>query len=319
MARASVGVLPNQTIRGMIAEGCIASSGGAGIEGCRVQPSGLDLTISNDMNSFVLEPGKGELAPLNEILRLPGEVHVRTDARSTYAKAGISVDVVTEDGKPIPPGYSGRMSAVIKSHCFRAKVSPGISIAQARFFRGAPQESVLRPEDVAGNGYAGIATTGGKISMRLRLAGARGAAVGYVSNRTRNVVDLSAKNHGAGFFDYVPGCGVCKIRPGELYLFWTADELPTPKKDGIPFVCEMPTRGPDSLKINAASLIEYGSWGPQALEIFPEKETVLRDGMPICDMVFYRLADTPTNGYGPHNGNRNLDRLMGVLFQGYEL
>ncbi|MFH1429973.1 MAG: 2'-deoxycytidine 5'-triphosphate deaminase [Candidatus Uhrbacteria bacterium] len=155
-----LGAFPNQMIEQMIATGHIIGSDSA-----RVQPSSLDLTISDEIYKMkgVFLPRIGEsindliregslfpwdlgkplecggifLARLNETLELGPTTYARSNNKSSTGRVNLQVRLLA-DGVPrfdtLPRGYSGALWVLLIPRSFSIKLSTGDALNQIRFF-----------------------------------------------------------------------------------------------------------------------------------------------------------------------------------------
>ena len=310
------GILPSQIIRKMIGGGLIRSASGK-IPDERVQATSLDLTLSDDSPTETINPGASRLYHLDEVFRLPKGIHVAGDGRSRSAKSGLCASLLDEGGGPVQPGYRGRLMLRVESRCHRVRVGPGVSLAHVRFYNGCPEESRIDPSGLP-EYQKGYDFRERRMVMHLNLND--GGCPGYMAIRTRNVLDTRkpGTNRWEDFYATVEGRKPFLAGPGGLLVLDTIEELKAADGKGPYYACTMPASlGP--LRVNAASLVEFGSTGRHALEIYPPDTgtTILTHGQEICCIEFNSIAgnEPPDRVYGPHNGNTNLSRiLLGPFF-----
>ncbi len=161
------GVLPNQQIHRMIAEGEILLD--APSTAGQVQPASLDLrlgtvayrvrasflagagrSVSDRLAAFemhrvdlsdgaVLEKGCVYLVPLMESLALPAKVSAVANAKSSTGRLDLLTRTITDGGTEfdrIPAGYHGPLYAEICPRSFSVLVRPGMRLNQIRFRTG---------------------------------------------------------------------------------------------------------------------------------------------------------------------------------------
>ena len=306
-------------IRQMHARGELFSSALLGIDEENIQPTALDLTLSEGFDPVTLMPGEETVLPLREGVRLRPGVHAIADTRSRFAKVGVEVAVLDEDGRPVKSGYDGHLQASIRSHAFGVKVSPGMSLAQMMFLHGWPKECIANPADYREMVPAYCRIDGKRVVMTLGLrdiGGDRGmiSTVGYAAMQARDVIDLAGgtQTH-AGFFRHILGCDSYDFKKGRLYITRTREALQQTDAPMLAYV--MPRKGPkEGVVVNAASLIHAGSHGQQAMEMLPDDDMTMHDGEPACYLELYRLLDVPDKRYSRENGNAT-DTIRGPLFR----
>ncbi|MBI4433216.1 2'-deoxycytidine 5'-triphosphate deaminase [Candidatus Uhrbacteria bacterium] len=167
----ALGAFPSQCIERMIADGEIA-----GGDVARIQPSSLDLTISDEIYKMkgVFLPRAGEsigdllqegslfpwdlgkplecqgiyLIRLRETLALRPTVYARTNNKSSTGRVNLQARVLA-DGVPrfdaLPRGYHGNLWLLVIPRSFSVKLSAGDALNQIRFFNA---ESTLTRTDL---------------------------------------------------------------------------------------------------------------------------------------------------------------------------
>ncbi|MDO8463375.1 MAG: 2'-deoxycytidine 5'-triphosphate deaminase [bacterium] len=155
-----LGAFPSQMIEQMLRDGGVTGS-----DASRVQPSSLDLTISDEIYKMkgVFLPRVGEaindllregslfpwdlgkplecggiyLARLNETLALRGTVYARANNKSSTGRVNLQVRLLA-DGVPrfdaLPRGYHGALWVLLIPRSFSIKLSAGDALNQIRFF-----------------------------------------------------------------------------------------------------------------------------------------------------------------------------------------
>ncbi|MFH1098743.1 MAG: 2'-deoxycytidine 5'-triphosphate deaminase [Candidatus Uhrbacteria bacterium] len=166
-----LGAFPSQLIERMIRNGQITDTDAA-----RVQPSSLDLTISDEIYKMkgVFLPHAGEplrdlikegalflwdlskplecqgiyLIRLNESLALHQTVYARTNNKSSTGRVNLQARLLA-DGVPrfdaVPKGYHGGLWLLLIPRSFSVKLAPGDALNQIRFFN---TESSLSHSDL---------------------------------------------------------------------------------------------------------------------------------------------------------------------------
>ncbi|WP_425043888.1 2'-deoxycytidine 5'-triphosphate deaminase [Primorskyibacter sp. S87] len=217
------GVLPNQQIESLIANGAISAD--QPIPEGQVQPASLDLrlgqvayrvrasflagegrSVADRLTEFemhrielgngaVLEKGCVYLVPLMERLDLPADLSAAANAKSSTGRLDLLTRTITDGGTEfdrIQPGYSGPLYAEICPRSFSVLVRPGMRLNQIRFRRG---QSVLSDAELTDlhartrlvDGPA-VIQDGLGFSVDLRLPGT--TLVGYRAKPHTGVIDL---------------------------------------------------------------------------------------------------------------------------------
>ena len=161
------GVLPDSSIRDMIASGQISAA--PDVTDDQIQPASLDLrlgtvayrvrasflaregaTVADRLADFemhridltdgaVLEKGCVYVVPLMESLALPADVDAVANAKSSTGRLDLLTRAITDGGVEfdrIPAGYTGPLYAEICPRSFSVLVRPGQRLNQIRFRRG---------------------------------------------------------------------------------------------------------------------------------------------------------------------------------------
>jgi dCTP deaminase len=217
------GVLPNQTIRQLIADNRIAAT--RPVQKEQVQPASLDLRlggaafrvrasflagrnarVSDRLTEFemhqvdlrdgaVLEKGCVYVVPLMESLALPETVHAVANAKSSTGRLDLLTRTITDGGTEfdrVGAGYHGPLYAEICPRSFSVLVRPGMRLNQIRFCDG---HAVLSDTELAAlhkqtplvDGKAMI-DDGLAFSVDLRLKDT--TLVGYRAKPHTGVIDL---------------------------------------------------------------------------------------------------------------------------------
>jgi dCTP deaminase len=162
-----IGVIPNQLLSQMIADGVISAQ--PAIQDAQIQPASLDLrlgtvayrvrasflaganqTVSARLREFemhrvdltngaVLEKGCVYVVPLMETLALPTGMQAVANAKSSTGRLDLLTRTITDGGVEfdrIPPGYHGPLYAEICPRSFSVLVRPGMRLNQIRFRTG---------------------------------------------------------------------------------------------------------------------------------------------------------------------------------------
>ena len=161
------GVLPDKSLRAMIANGAISADVPVGA--VQIQPASLDLRLGNHawrvrasflaggdarvedrLSAFemhkvdltegaVLEKGCVYVVPLQEHLDLAPGTSAVANAKSSTGRLDLLTRVITDGGTEfdrIPDGYTGPLYAEICPRSFSVLVRPGMRLNQIRFSSG---------------------------------------------------------------------------------------------------------------------------------------------------------------------------------------
>ncbi|MBI4598844.1 2'-deoxycytidine 5'-triphosphate deaminase [Candidatus Uhrbacteria bacterium] len=271
------------------------------------------------------------LVRLNEKMRLPPGVYGCANNKSSSGRVNLQTrllgDGVSQFDK-IPPGYTGELWLEIIPKSFPVKLEAGERLNQIRLFTGDTRLSMDEHRaDHAAEGFlygadgeriGGPSLIGNDgIAMTIDLSSQD--VIGYkCSPTTCRVLDFSARNlDPLEFFEPIPRPrdGQIFMRRDEFYIFVTKEWLRVP----IPYAVEMIPYDPSygEFRSHYAGFFDPG-WGygpdgsmkgtPAVLEVFThDNDFILRDGQPICKVVYERLTEPPEIAYGdPRMGSHYL-------------
>ncbi len=327
------GALPLQYIRALMAEGHIH-----GAKDDYLQPSSLDLSLSGEVYRMrgTFLPRRGEtirslvdsgmlyrcdlqhplelfgiyLVRLNETLSLPDAVHAYTNNKSSSGRINLQTRLLVD-------GVS-RFDIIPKS--FPVKLDAGERINQMRFatcdarlndtahFALVDQAQLLC--DLNGNAYRADSATVDKDGVVMSVDLTSEDIIGYSSSPTAcRVLDFAKRDYDpAEFFEPImrPKNGQFTMKRGDFYILVTKECLRVPDNYAAEMAAYDPSKG--EFRSHYAGFFDPGfGYGPQGamrgtpgvLEIFThDNDFVLRDGQPICKMVYERLAAPAELLYG---------------------
>ena len=223
------GVLANQQIEALMADGVIASDLPF-VDG-QVQPASLDLRlgavayrvrasflagkgqrVEDRLTDFemhrisldggaVLEKGCVYLVPLMERLALPKDISAVANAKSSTGRLDLLTRTITDEGTEfdrIANGYTGPLYAEICPRSFSVLVRPGMRLNQIRFRNG---QSVLSDDELQALHAAETLVNGGPavisdgLGFSVDLKPAQGDLVGYRAKPHTGVIDLDRLRH----------------------------------------------------------------------------------------------------------------------------
>jgi dCTP deaminase len=258
------GVIPNQDITTMIADGVIHASPAVIPE--QIQPASLDLRLGTvayrvrasflaghgarvaerleefemhrvDLpNGAVLEKGCVYVVPLMENLALPAGISATANAKSSTGRLDLLTRTITDGGAEfdrIAPGYTGPLYAEICPRSFSVLVRPGMRLNQIRFSHGGAvlDDDALRAlhaEIPLVNGPA-VIDDGLGFSVDLKLADT--TLVGYRAKPHTGVIDLDNIGHytPAEYWEEVHSeNGQIILDPGAFYILVSREAVTIP-------------------------------------------------------------------------------------------
>jgi dCTP deaminase len=219
----TLGVLPSQKLRTMLADGSIAAS--EPVLPGQVQPASLDLRlgavayrvrasflaghgrkVADRIEEFVmhridlaggavLEKGCVYVVPLVEALALPPEVSAVANAKSSTGRLDLLTRTITDGGVEfdrIPAGYDGPLYAEICPRSFSVLVRPGQRLNQIRFRRGqsALDDAGLRALHAREALVDGTPVISEGLGFSVDLDPPQGDLVGYRAKPHTGLIDL---------------------------------------------------------------------------------------------------------------------------------
>ncbi|WP_370401661.1 2'-deoxycytidine 5'-triphosphate deaminase [Sulfitobacter sp. JB4-11] len=258
------GVLPNQQIEAMIADGAITAT--PAVIPAQVQPASLDLRlgtvayrvrasflaghgakVSDRLAEFemhrvdltggaVLEKGCVYVVPLMEGLALPAGISAVANAKSSTGRLDLLTRTITDGGVEfdrIADGYTGPLYAEICPRSFSVLVRPGMRLNQIRFGRGNAvlsddALSALHARTPLVSGTA-VIDDGLGFSVDLRLPDT--TLVGYRAKPHTGVIDLDNIGHyaPAAYWEEVHSDnGQIILDPGAFYILVSREAVTIP-------------------------------------------------------------------------------------------
>lgn len=273
-----------------------------------------------------LEPGAIYLIRLKEGLNLPKDILALTNNKSSTGRVNLQTRVVA-DGVPrfdrLPAGYKGPLWLEVVSKSFFIKLNPGDKVNQIRFFKTESslenfsmkkiydlhklfydkKGNFIKPEKILAEDHDN------SLIMSMDLDKDKDI-VGYKSIHTGQILDYSKKDQHdpEDFFEemHSPRDGRLTLRYGDFYIFSTKEFIRVPPEYSVEMVAY--DIGSGEFRSHYAGFFDpgfgYGKKGevlgtPAVLEVRPyDNNFSLRDGQPICKMVFMEVSEMPDLIYG---------------------
>lgn len=268
------------------------------------------------------------LIKLAESLALPPGIRATASNKSSSGRINLRGRLLA-DGVPrfdeMPPGYHGALWIEIIPKSFPVLLRRGARINQIRFFHGEAKLSSLEHRMVfdrfgllrARSGerlLPSVENIGAGITMTVDLTSSD--VIGWQARLTAsNVLDTARFDHDpADFFDPVlrPKSGELVIRPEAFFILCTKEKIVTPPALATEMAAYDSSKG--EFRSHFAGFFDPG-WGWHendahrgciaVLEVEAySHDFVLRDGQPICLMMYERMLAEPERLYG-HDLNSN--------------
>lgn len=275
------------------------------------------------------------LIKLNESLALPDRVFARTNNKSSTGRVNLQTRLVIDGVSSfdfVPRGYHGELWLEIIPKSFPIKLAAGERLNQLRFFT---EDTILNEQEYrdAYQQYGLLRSANQVILPAPQFTGKQGIPmtidlssqdiVGYVCYPTSGIVlDYSRRDYDPlEFFEPIrrPRDGQFIMKRDEFYIFVTKELIRVPNEYAVEMMAYDVSKG--EFRSHYAGFFDPGfGFGvngevlgtPAVLEIFThDNDFVLRDGQPICQMVYERLLEPTSVSYGDPNLSSNYYRQVG--------
>lgn len=270
------------------------------------------------------------LIRIEEILNFPEEIYAYTNNKSSTGRINLQTRLIA-NGVPrfdmIPKGYKGDLWLELIPKSFPIKLKAGEKLNQMRFFNGDSRltqlehrlaydqhklfynhngEVIPANEDIfSGNG----------ITMTVDLTSQD--LIGYKCSPTATkILDYGARNlNPMDYFEPImkPADGSIVLRRDDFYVLFTKEFIRVPNEYAVEMIAYDPSKG--EFRSHYAGFFDpgfgYGKDGtikgaPGVLEVFThDNDFVLRDGQPICRMMYEKLTSPAEIVYGDDSLSSN--------------
>lgn len=276
------------------------------------------------------------LVRLNETLALPDAVRAYTNNKSSSGRINLQTRLLVDGVSRfdmVPRGYHGELWLEIIPKSFPVKLSAGERVNQMRFatcdarlsdaehFRLVDEAQLLCDQN--GNAYRADSSTVDKDGVVMSVDLSSEEIVGYSCTPTAcRVLDFARRDyHADEFFAPImrPKNGQFTMQRGDFYILVTKECLRVPDMYAAEMAAYDPSKG--EFRSHYAGFFDPGFGfglngslrGTQGvLEIFTHDiDFVLRDGQPICKLVYERLASPAELLYGDSRLSSNYYRQHG--------
>jgi len=347
----TTGVLPSQRIRQLVGNDILLDTPA---DEDQIQPSSIDLrlgdvawrvrssflpgprsTVEGKLEDLgmhridlsegaVLERGCVYIVPLQEAVRLTGELAGVANPKSSTGRLDIFTRVITDyatEFDRVPRGYKGRLYAEVSPRTFSVVVRKGSRLCQLRLRRGSPvfgETTLKRLHDQ----YRLVDTPEGAKSIRddsiaftLDLEGqGEGSLVGYRAKQHTDVIDVDRKAalDPQDFWEPIdarPGSGLI-LNPNDFYILATRERVKVPPEHAAEMVAYDTLIG--EFRVHYAGFFDPGfGWSPDdnagsrgVLEVRShEVPFLLEHGQIMGRLRYERLTDVPDLLYGADLGS----------------
>ncbi len=262
------------------------------------------------------------LIKLAESVKLPQGVYALTSSKSSSGRINLRTRLVVNNVAKfdtVPANYEGTLWLEVISKSFPVQLHAGDRLNQLRFFHGEARLTSFEHRmiydkyqllrDAAGQPIpANDDTVGSGVTMTVDLS--REGIIGYRAHPSAwSMLDTAKFDHDPlDFFEPIskPKNGELTLRHGEFYILATKERIIVPPSLAAEMAAYDPTKG--EFRSHYAGFFDPGwGWTPEendkgwqaVLEISTHgHDFVLRDGQPICLMIYERLVSKPDTLYG---------------------
>ncbi len=275
------------------------------------------------------------LIRLNERLDLPDALFARTNNKSSTGRVNLQTRLIVDGVSSFdfaPRGYSGELWLEVIPKSFPVKLSEGERLNQMMFFT---DDALLNAQEYQSeyNRYGLLRGLNHAVLPAPQFVGAQGITmtidltseeiIGYKCYPTTSkVLDYSRRDYNPlDFFEPIerPRDGQLIMKRDEFYIFVTKEGIRVPNEYAVEMVPYDVSKG--EFRSHYAGFFDpgfgYGTSGetlgsPAVLEVFThDNDFILRDGQPICQMVYSRLIEPTTVSYGAPELSNNYYRQIG--------
>ncbi len=347
----TTGVLPSQQIRDLMGRDILVEGP---LDDDQIQPSSIDLrlgdvawrvrssflpgpksTVEGKLRDLgmhridltdgaVLERGCVYIVPLQEAVRLTGDLAGVANPKSSTGRLDIFTRVITDyatEFDRVPKGYKGGLYAEVSPRTFSVVVRRGSRLCQLRLRRGSPVFGEAKLKELHEK-YRLVDTPEGagtirddSIAFSLDLKGdGKGSLVGYRAKQHTDVIDVDRKGvlDPAGFWEPIheqEGEGLI-LNPDDFYILATRERVKVPPDHAAEMVAYDTLIG--EFRVHYAGFFDPGfGWSPDdnagsrgVLEVRShEVPFLLEHGQIMGRLRYERLTAVPDMLYGVDLGS----------------
>ncbi|MEK7105712.1 MAG: 2'-deoxycytidine 5'-triphosphate deaminase [Patescibacteria group bacterium] len=261
------------------------------------------------------------LIRLNELLDLPPNIYAMTNNKSSSGRINLQTRLIVNGVSSfdyIPKGYRGELWLEVIPKSFPVQLNYSERLNQMRFFTG---DGRLKEDELRSiNDRYGLLrgpmdevlplSPSAQLGLTMSVDLSSTDIVGFRCNPTGSrVLDYKGRDYEATeFFEPIPRPkdGQLIMRKGEFYVFVTKEKIRVPREYAVEMLPYDVSKG--EFRSHYAGFFDPG-WGfgkggeilgtPGVLEVFThDNDFVLRDGQPICQMVYEHLSAEAELYYG---------------------
>lgn len=261
------------------------------------------------------------LIRLNELLDLPPNVYAMTNNKSSSGRINLQTRLIVNSVSSfdyVPRGYRGELWLEVIPKSFPVLLNYSERLNQMRFFTG---DGRLNHEELelahqrygflrgATNEVLPIAPSS-QLGLTMSVDLASTDVVGFRCIPTSSrVLEYKRRDYDPKeFFESIPRPtdGQLIMRKGEFYIFVTKERIHVPREYAVEMLPYDVSKG--EFRSHYAGFFDpgfgFGAAGevlgtPGVLEVYThDNDFVLRDGQPICQMVYEHLSGVAETYYG---------------------
>ena len=279
----------------------------------------------------ILEKNRPYLIRLQEGLRLPPQVHGRTNPKSSTGRLDIFTRVITQASDrfdDITAGYHGAMYLEVFSRSFPIRVETGLSLNQLRLFRGDPalapgevlalhgESPILLPaqDGTAAEAQPPAIGKHNSLSLSVDLTGGD-TPIGFRAKKNSGLLDLSLTGRYNPWEFWEPihaeDGGSLILEPEDFYILCAAERISIPPRLAAEMSAYDTSIG--ELRTHYAGFFDpgfgYGDDGrlggiQPVLEVRPhDVPFMITTGQRVATLSFERMIEPPDRWYGPSAGS----------------
>ncbi len=262
------------------------------------------------------------LIRLNELLDLPENIYAMTNNKSSSGRINLQTRLIVNGVASfdhVPRGYHGELWLEVIPKSFPVQLNYSEHLNQMRFFTGdgrLTDDELCNDHERYGflrdplHAVLPINPSSQQRGLTMSIDLLSSDVVGYrCTPTTSRVLDFKRRDHDPDdFFEpiYKPKDGQLIMRRGEFYIFTTKEGIRVPREYAVEMLPYDVSKG--EFRSHYAGFFDpgfgFGAAGeilgtPGVLEVFThDNDFVLRDGQPICQMVYEHLSAPAELYYG---------------------
>lgn len=265
---------------------------------------------------------------LDESLKLPPGVYGYANNKSSTGRVNVQTRLLADGVSQfdrVPAGYEGPLWLVVSPRSFAVRLHEGDALNQLRLFNADTRLNTSE-HGILYDRFTLCYDKNGNAIPSSEIEKDRNGGITLTVDLDRDLVGYKCAASGGKLLDYDrrdldpmdffepiyrPKDGRLILRRDEFYILVTREFLRVPPDFAVEMVAYDTSKG--EFRSHYAGFFDPGfGWGNEGdgkgticvLEVLPyDNDFILRDGQPICKMVYERLATTPDMIYGRDIGS----------------